>query len=392
MAITLTLQFKILTPLFLGGAIQKEPDLRPPEFKGLLRFWYRAISPDYYEKEKEFFGSTRKDGDSKEETIGQSPFLLRAKKDFLETMSWNDVNLRRFNQRHGRQTRNGLTYLGYPFGLRGGQRDAFKPGGAFELRLIILRDQEKERLRQAVAAACWLMAHVGGAGSRHRRGFGSLALTDWQCQEGEEIFPELKALPLLSNSSTTREWQEGFEKALGRFRRWFGPFDSKEVNNKFVHPHLGPAFRWRLSEHGFAEWEEAMNVTGRMLQDFRLRMQPDYQDVKAHLMGAARGGGPLRNAPCRVTFGLPLEFRFSSQTATFMPYDEQEKTTRERQGSLLFLRLASIGGMLHPLYLRLDGSVPGLDNPVAVQHHGRPLLQPKRNSLDDFMNHVTKEA
>jgi len=48
---TLTVTLKTVTPLFLGGARQNEhAELRPPSIKGALRFWYRAIDPQYNQK------------------------------------------------------------------------------------------------------------------------------------------------------------------------------------------------------------------------------------------------------------------------------------------------------------------------------------------------------
>ncbi len=40
----LTATYRIVTPLFLGGADQKATDIRPPSVKGALRFWWRALN------------------------------------------------------------------------------------------------------------------------------------------------------------------------------------------------------------------------------------------------------------------------------------------------------------------------------------------------------------
>ncbi len=45
MAETLEAQFRIVTPMFLGGANQDVSDgIRPPLVKGALRFWWRALN------------------------------------------------------------------------------------------------------------------------------------------------------------------------------------------------------------------------------------------------------------------------------------------------------------------------------------------------------------
>ena len=68
-------KYKIVTPLFMSGANQEEAELRPPSFKGVLRYWYRAIVLSEYkdwkkvqEAEEKLFGSSEK---------GQGKFWLR---------------------------------------------------------------------------------------------------------------------------------------------------------------------------------------------------------------------------------------------------------------------------------------------------------------------------
>jgi len=39
----LTLTCKVITPMFMSGSDGRSPELRPSEFKGLIRFWWRAI-------------------------------------------------------------------------------------------------------------------------------------------------------------------------------------------------------------------------------------------------------------------------------------------------------------------------------------------------------------
>ncbi|MBK6900382.1 MAG: type III-B CRISPR module RAMP protein Cmr1 [bacterium] len=38
-------RFRIITPMFIGGANQDPEDgIRPPSVKGMLRFWWRALN------------------------------------------------------------------------------------------------------------------------------------------------------------------------------------------------------------------------------------------------------------------------------------------------------------------------------------------------------------
>jgi CRISPR-associated protein Cmr1 len=38
-----TFTLRVLTPLFLAGAEQTSAELRAPTFRGLMRYWYRAL-------------------------------------------------------------------------------------------------------------------------------------------------------------------------------------------------------------------------------------------------------------------------------------------------------------------------------------------------------------
>jgi len=136
-----------------------------------------------------------------------------------------------------------------------------------------------------------------------------------------------------------------------------------------------------------AQWDAALAHMGAQMQTFRLRYAPDYQDVKDHLLGAR----PIQFAPNRASFGLPLSFRYSSArgNVNLAPYNEEGRTTNERHGSLLHLRLAAIQDKVHPLYVRMDGAVPGADPPAALRGQGRPLREFRESAMDKFLATLT---
>ncbi len=41
---SITFDLETVTPLFLAGADQQKAELRPPAFRGALRYWFRAIA------------------------------------------------------------------------------------------------------------------------------------------------------------------------------------------------------------------------------------------------------------------------------------------------------------------------------------------------------------
>jgi CRISPR-associated protein Cmr1 len=412
MAQELRLTFRVLTPLFLGGADQESPELRAPAFKGLLRFWYRALDPDFCKHEPALFGGTS-------EGIGQSPFLLRVDPDPPPRLAWSNMDADRFNRGSGRDTRNGLVYLGFPFRMRDNDRQAIRPGHTFTVRNLIpsalSADNERAlRLRRSLTAAWWLLGHFGAIGSRSRRGFGSLSLEAWTTRQQvwpepaqlpraaetaeSENWPELAQLPLAAGTTDASACRVALHKGLATLRAWFSPDKWPTGKQAPEHPHLGSAFRFKLLDNAWpvAEWAAALAAMGSDMQEFRLRRAPDYQAVKDHLLAQDRAGGrPLRSSPTRASFGLPLTFRYSSirgRTAQFVPYDEYNRTTFERQGSLLLMRQLAIGDGLHPLYARMDGAVPGVTPLAALRRSARPLAPAPANAMDEFFDSLPSEG
>lgn len=394
MADRIVLEYEVLTPMYMGDADLADGVLRPPSFKGLLRFWFRAVAPDYVAQEAAIFGGTS----------GQSRFLLRVRELQCSVWKWDNRLVARLDSGQGKETRNGLRYLGYPFDSRlqkGMEREAIGPGSRFALEIVFPVPASQQE-RRAVLAAAWLLGHVGGAGSRSRRGFGSLALRRWGESptdgEGELLqrWPEWSLLPLLHPSADHREWISGFNRVKKLFLEdWFQAATTapeagvvQPDSEPPGHPHLSSKSRTLLAARGDKDWATVLQAMGRKMQDFRVRKAPDYQHVKDHLTGVQR----LEQVPDRAAFGLPLTFRYSSvrtRPITFVPYDQDEKTTLERHGSLLHLRVVALADGLHPLFLRLDGAIPGQGKAwVAPRGDGRPLRQVQGNLLDRFMDHL----
>lgn len=147
----LVIDLEIVTPLLLGGADAKgEPELRPPAFRGALRYWLRAM-----------LGGVVGD---------QNLMALRN----LEAAVMGD------------------TTTGSPIGLRlsgpppqhapaailphcpnSVTREAFSAGGTLKLYLDQVRSDD-EAVWQAACAALGLALTFGGVGLRSRRGYGTL--------------------------------------------------------------------------------------------------------------------------------------------------------------------------------------------------------------------------
>jgi CRISPR-associated protein Cmr1 len=185
---TLTATYRVVTPMFLGGAEPTaEAELRLPSFKGALRFWWRAIMwgkvkdvDELRRREAELFGSSEN---------GQSRLILSMEK------------VRTFEDRPAGQWRANSweQYTGY--GLRDevkGDRRFIPPGTTWVVR-VRLRDYEPRHMDQVVAAMK-LVGLVGGLGARSRNAWGSLTLLElegravWKApQDPSTLVSELEA-------------------------------------------------------------------------------------------------------------------------------------------------------------------------------------------------------
>lgn len=376
----LTLNFETVTPLFLGDADRTRAALRPPAFKGLLRFWYRAADPTFRINEGKFFGGT---GPGE----GQSNLLLTTDAPHLSRVRWDDFNDRRFNMGQGRETRNGLIYLGFPLRMKGGaEREAIAPGQNFAISCVVPRQLEDvQRFRRAVVAAFWLLAHFGAVGTRSRRGFGVLSLNSWEA-DGE--WPEIDALPLVAKADSPAAARAELHRGVEAIRTWFGPW---EASDPHPHPHLGNDFAHKLVSRAHRDWASVLADMGKAMQAFRSRRAPDYQDVKDHLTRRR----PLGRTPERASFGLPLAFRYGSlkgQGTWLVPYPGQGRVSSERHGSLLFLRALKVGTGLHAHYVRMAGSVPGFAPPAVVRGGTRALRPPEHNAMATFFDGLDTEG
>ncbi len=147
-----TFTLETVTPLFLAGANQEEAELRAPSFRGVLRYWLRALLGGLYgsnalekirEQEEAVFGSTKHG----------SPVIIRLRQESL------------LKQENATK-----------WGFQGGNRKCYTPGQTFTLTLGVRQPGQQEALSKAIVAL-WLLANLGSLGAHARRCWGSLAVT-----------------------------------------------------------------------------------------------------------------------------------------------------------------------------------------------------------------------
>lgn len=180
-------QFRIVTPMFLGGANQDTRDgIRPPSVKGALRFWWRALNwgrfrcgtendatalRQLHDEEARLFGMAGQE----EGRGGQGCFLLRTTHSQLAGSRKDEVHSKL-------KEKPGARYLGYglmeafpsgPKGTKAGQliRPCVTEGQEFRVELIF-----RQQLDNSIIEALIAWGLLGGLGSRVRHGYGSIAL------------------------------------------------------------------------------------------------------------------------------------------------------------------------------------------------------------------------
>lgn len=170
--IQVTFTLRTLTPLFLAGADQTRAELRAPAFRGLMRYWYRALVsglvganqrtlPQVMEAETAVFGAT---------DTGSAVSIR---------VSDSSKDPQRFKKEsYSRENISGKDYLLWSMAASG-KGDRYKPDRLFFppntlFRVTITsKGDDNTKLQQAIAAF-WLLTHLGSIGSRSRRGAGSV--------------------------------------------------------------------------------------------------------------------------------------------------------------------------------------------------------------------------
>jgi CRISPR-associated protein Cmr1 len=167
--------YKVVTPLFCGGARPSTAELRLPSFKGVLRWWWRALAWSRCEgdlssvaaAEDELFGSARG---------GQSKVVMRLLPSNPPSMINKDDVLRLNGQIVGE----GARYFGYglmgAFGQNAGKLTRACLQAPFDLKIELRARDLDEPARALLLDALRAVGLLGGVGAKSRKGYGSLVL------------------------------------------------------------------------------------------------------------------------------------------------------------------------------------------------------------------------
>ncbi|MFW5871818.1 MAG: type III-B CRISPR module RAMP protein Cmr1 [bacterium] len=143
---------KTVTPLFMSGADTNKVELRPASFKGMFRFWWRALHGNYSlddlrKEESDLFGSS-------DEKFGKSPFSIIVENPDI----WDSE----------------YTYRPLPHSDE--KKKQFKIPAIKEETEFHFQTSSIENVLNRIKPVIEISFILGGLGKRSRRGFGSVKI------------------------------------------------------------------------------------------------------------------------------------------------------------------------------------------------------------------------
>ncbi|MEX2381431.1 MAG: type III-B CRISPR module RAMP protein Cmr1 [Opitutales bacterium] len=334
---TLTATFRIVTPMFCGGADQ-QAELRVPSIKGAIRFWWRALMWEkvggdikkLHGQESALFGSSQ-GGQSrvlirvvqgtKVTPISAGKILKRSGDGFFESSSqYSPPDI----------VGEGARYLGYGVMEAFGSRKKNKFAGQvtrscypcpiedFTVEFLFRSEEGTKEVDQAIIA----LGTFGGLGSKSRKGYGSLTITSLKEKvrgESREIdlrIPEEQAKELIKGNSLPG-WTAFSKNSRVLILRGDQNESPLELMNR-----IGSDLVFFRS----------YGKEGRVFKAPSEKRFTDDHDLMDRVIN--KSGTPSTH-PERIAFGLPQNYFFTSTNGK----GGVEPSQHERRASPLFLHI-----------------------------------------------------
>ena len=341
MATEIEATYRVVTPLFCGGADLDRPDcaeLRLPSFKGVLRFWWRALAwprldgdlVEIRRQEDALFGSTG---------AGQSRVSMRlARKSDPQVI--RKGGLLTFSEPGGRVRviGEGARYLGYGVmeafasknkGTKAGEltraclRAPFDFTVHMRLREHGMSRDDSRRLSASLEDALVCLGTQGGMGAKSRKGYGSLAIRSLLVNGEQRWHPP----------QTIHDLRD----ALAPLRR------DRHATGQPPYTALSAKTRHVLLSSNRTQAMELLDLLGRELMRYRSwgrngkvlgqESEREFKDDHDLMKGHQRNGHPRR-----IAFGLPHNYGKGSDEQVG-PYDNEFG----RRASPLFIHIHQCG-------------------------------------------------
>lgn len=324
--------YRVVTPLFCAGA-EPPPELRLPSFKGVLRYWWRALAWAEYgarldvirQKEDRLFGSA-----------GGGQSLVS-----LSLPRRSDPPAARIGEvltvpaANNRIVGDGARYLGYGVMEAFGSRNTGKKAGQLtraclrapfdftvRMRARDLIEQESAMLSNALAA----LGILGGMGAKSRKGYGSLVIRSLLVN-GVEQWREPQSMSDLRREIVKLQ-RDGGGAA-------FPEFTALSAKTRHVLLSSGKKEPMELLDHvgreivRFRSWGRNGKILGGKA-DSECNFKDDHD-----LMKSSRPG----KHPRRIAFGLPHNYG-PRPDKKIGPSDNEF----DRRASPLFIHVHDCGG------------------------------------------------
>lgn len=318
---TITFTCEIITPMFLAGAdgttseLKFPPELRPPSFKGVLRFWWRAMHGNMAiavlkQEEAVLFGGGG-------EKARRSPVMITIDSDHAIIQRNGDIGI-------DQQKQPGIGYLFYST-MFVQKRDCFKSGSEFA---ISLSSYSLESLEWTVKAfAC--LVFFGGLGSRTRRGAGSIFVKATGGNAKELLHDVLKVFDTagIDNAERLKEHLETYIKPIMKSSFAVGSYSA--LNGAPLH-----VFEPKTN------WIQSLEFVGSKFKNVRDSIQHDV------------GGTPNFGMPIRHKSGLTL-----IAGTTCNPKGSKKKLSERRASPLIIKVIKTKDGCYFPIVLHLQGEL-----------------------------------
>lgn len=333
----ITARYRVATPMFIEGidtrssGVSGVPEVRATSYKGVLRFWFRALAwaeygnlQDVRAVEEGLFGSVR---------TGQSGVVIALTE--LEKASPLPAGTT-LGPGCAYMAGLGLSKFEKKEGVQKATRSALGEGTVFEARHIVRvnrgRDMTKEftLLRNSIV----VLGLTGGMGARSRRGFGSLTL-EAIVQDGREMWRA---------PTTLVDVERRLRDALGAPSASCSepPYTAFSADSRFI---LVPGAPRSTAEDLLERLGKALlhfRSFGRASKSGGSRrvaeadalgfFSDDHDEMLAVANGAATG---VVRAPCRAAFGLPHNYFFGSIEAKV----DVNAARHKRRASPLFVHI-----------------------------------------------------
>jgi len=339
---------RVITPMFMAGADGKTPELRPSEFKGMMRFWWRAIRADdnieeLRKDEAKIFGGSG-------EEQGKSKVIIKVypqpSNQFLGTNLKEDFGLqwrynRNINSLEGRDA--GIGYLLYSTVLLHQEKKYIKANFQFNIELS---SYYEESFKNALASL-WAAIYLGGFGTRARRGGGNIIV--------EAINGSANELDFVPKGNTT---DEVFNWLISNLNKCFSIINNGNPKN-FCTKYSNLSFsRIIISNQSFTDWKGALNDIGKIYAGFRTKHKSEIFDT--------------------AVFGLPVMHRNRGVTVKGIKGREEFS----RRSSPIIFKIIKSGEYYFWYVIRLSGEF--LEEGAVIKAHG--TQKPNYKLIDEFWN------